>query len=74
LLRLIEEVSEDIEKIYREIQRRSANFKEDLKVAISMPSMGFTSASVIVSEIGDFRDFQTSGQFGSILVLFLSVY
>ena len=74
LLRLIDEVSAEIEKVYGEIQRRSANFKEDLKIVISMPGMGFTSASVIVSEIGDYRDFQTSEQIAAYFGIVPSVY
>jgi transposase len=74
LLRLIDEVSEEIEKIYGEIQRKSANFKENLKIAISMPGMGSTSASVIISEIGDYRDFQTSEQIAAYFGFVPSVY
>ena len=74
LLRLIDEVSSEIEKVYGEIQRLSANFNEDLKIAISMPGMGFTSASVIISEIGDYRDFQTSEQIAAYFGIVPSVY
>jgi transposase len=74
LLRLIDDVSSEIEQVYAEILKRSVNFKDDLKIAISMPGMGFISASVIVSEIGDYRDFQTSEQIAAYFGIVPTVY
>jgi transposase len=74
LLHVIDGVSKEIEEVNREIRRDSASLKEDLGIAISMPGMGFTSASVIISEIGDYRDFKTSEQIASYFGIVPSVY
>ena len=74
LLHVIDGVSKEIEEVNREIRRDSANLKEDLGIAISMPGMGFASASVILSEIGDYRDFKTSEQIASYFGIVPSVY
>jgi transposase len=74
LLHVIDGVSKEIEEVNREIRRDSASLKEDLGIAISMPGMGFASASVILSEIGDYRDFKTSEQIASYFGIVPSVY
>jgi transposase len=74
LLKLIDNVSTEMEDTNREIQRRSTNFKEDLRIILSMPGMGFISASVILSEIGDYRDFKTPEQIAAYFGIVPSVY
>jgi transposase len=39
--------------------------KEDLEIAMSMTGMGFTSASTILAEIGNYKDFITAEQLAS---------
>jgi transposase len=39
--------------------------KEELEIAMSMTGMGFTSASTILAEIGNYKDFETAEQLAS---------
>lgn len=64
-LELIEKIESEIEKLNKEIMGRMQKFKEDLEIAMSMTGMGFTSASTILSEIGNYRDFETAEQLAS---------
>jgi transposase len=74
LLNAIDAISNEIEETNREIRRKSSNLKEDLRIVLSMPGMGFASASVILSEIGDYRDFSTSEQIAAYFGIVPSVY
>jgi transposase len=56
-LELIEEIQQRIEKLDVEILSRIKK-KEDVEIAMSIPGIAFTSASAILAEIGDFRDFE----------------
>jgi transposase len=64
-LELIEKIESQIEILNNEIMSRMQKLKEDLEIAMSMTGMGFTSASTILSEIGNYRDFETSEQLAS---------
>ena len=44
--------------VLKKIQQRS----KDLAIVMSIPGIGFISASVVLSEIGNYRDFQTQDQ------------
>ena len=57
-LELIEEIQKRIEKLDAEILSRIEKRKEDVEIAMSIPGIAFTSASAILSEIGDYRDFE----------------
>lgn len=57
-LELIEEIQKRIEKLEAEILSRIEKKKEDVEIAMSIPGIAFTSASAILSEIGDYRDFE----------------
>ncbi len=57
-LELMEEIQEKIKKLDMEIMNRIKKMKEDLEIAMSIPGIAFTSASAILAEIGDFRDFK----------------
>jgi transposase len=57
-LELIEEIQKRIEKLEAEILSRIEKRKEDVEIAMSIPGIAFTSASAILSEIGDYRDFE----------------
>jgi len=48
--------------------------KEDMRIALSMPGMGFVSASTILAEIGDFRDFSSPDKLAAYCGLVPSVY
>jgi transposase len=71
---VIDGVSKEIEEVNKEIRRESAKLEEDLRIAISMPCMGFASASVILSEIGDYRNFKTPEQIAAYFGIVPSVY
>lgn len=74
LLHVIDGISQEIDEMSQEIRNASANINEDLRIAISMPGMGLASASVILSEIGDYKDFSTSDQIASYFGIVPSVY
>jgi transposase len=57
-LELIEEIQKRIEKLEAEILSRIEKRKEDVEIAMSIPGIAFTSASAILAEIGDYRDFE----------------
>jgi len=64
-LELIERIENEIEILNKEIMSRMQKLKEDLEIAMSMTGMGFTSASTILAEIGNYRDFVTAEQLAS---------
>ncbi len=64
-LELMEHIQSKIKKLDVEIINRIHRRKEDLEIAMSMPGMGFTSASTVLAEIGDYRDFKTGGMLAS---------
>jgi transposase len=53
-------------------REQNRQLKEDLKIAMSIPGVGFTSASTLLAEIGDIADFKKPEQLAawSGLVLF----
>lgn len=64
-LELIEKIESQIEILNKEIMNRMQKLKEELEIAMSMTGMGFTSASTILSEIGNIKDFETAEQLAS---------
>ena len=64
-LELIEKIESQIEMLNKEIMNRMQKLKEELEIAMSMTGMGFTSASTILSEIGNIKDFETAEQLAS---------
>jgi len=56
-LELMEEIQKRINRLDTEIMARIEIIKEDVKIAMSIPGIAFTSASAILAEIGDYRDF-----------------
>ena len=73
-LEQIESLQRRIDELDREIRARMVNRKEDLKIAMSIPGIGFTSAATILAEIGDFRDFDKPEQLAAWAGLVPSVY
>jgi len=57
-LELMEEIEKKIKKLDIEIMSRSVRMKEDVEIAMSIPGIAFISASAILAEIGDYRDFK----------------
>ena len=64
-LEIIDKIEEKIKMLDREINIRMQRLKEDLEIAMSIHGMGFTSASTVLAEIGNFRDFLTAEQLAS---------
>ena len=64
-LELIEKIESEIERLNKEIMNRMQKLKEELEIAMSMTGMGFTSASTILAEIGNYKDFETAEQLAS---------
>ncbi|NJD03647.1 MAG: IS110 family transposase [Ruminiclostridium sp.] len=64
-LELIEKIESEIEVLNNEIMCRMQRFKEDLEIAMSMTGMGFASASTILAEIGNYKDFETAEHLAS---------
>jgi transposase len=55
LLSLIDSISKQISEIDEKVSALFSGEAEDLRIAMSMPGMGFISASTILAEIGDSR-------------------
>ena len=60
LLNTIDAITKQIEELDSKIKEMISLRSEDMKIALSMPGMGFISASTIMAEIGDFRDFRSA--------------
>jgi transposase len=73
-LEQIESIQKRINELDKEIRLRVANRKEDLNIAMSIPGIGFTSATVLLAEIGDFRDFDKPEQLAAWSGLVPAVY
>ncbi len=74
LLNSVDTLNSEIESIDKQIQTLISERQEDLKIALSIPGMGFTSASAILAEIGNFRDFRTGDKLAAYCGLVPSVY
>jgi transposase len=57
-LELMEEIEKKIKKLDIEIMSRIVRMKEDIEIAISIQGIAFISASAILAEIGNYRDFK----------------
>jgi transposase len=73
-LDIIDAINKNIAEIDANISNQIAIRKEDMKIALSMPGMGFVSASTILAEIGDFRDFGSPDKLAAYCGLVPSVY
>lgn len=74
LLDSVEFLSREIASIDKQIQSLISIRQEDLRIAMSIPGMGFTSASTILAEIGNFADFKTGERLAAYCGLVPSVY
>lgn len=73
-LNMIDAVTKQIEEIDAKISDQISLRNEDMRIALSMPGMGFISASTILAEIGDFRDFSSANKLAAYCGLVPSVY
>jgi len=74
LLDSVDFLTREIASIDKQIQTLISKSQGDLKIAMSIPGMGFTSASTILAEIGCFRDFKTGEKLAAYCGLVPSVY
>lgn len=58
-LELIGSVQDKIAKIDADLSRKFVAKLNDLKIAMSIPGIQFTSAATILAEIGDYRSFSS---------------
>lgn len=61
-LELLDPLDKTVNNTSLEILSRLQKRAKDLAIAMSVPGIGFTSASIILAEIGDYRDFHTPEQ------------
>jgi len=61
-LEILDGIESKIEKLSLEVLKGVQQKSKDLAIVMSIPGIGFTSASVILSEIGNYRDFETPDQ------------
>jgi transposase len=73
-LNMIDAVTKQILEIDAKISDQISSRNEDMRIALSMPGMGFISASTILAEIGDFRDFRSPNKLAAYCGLVPSVY
>lgn len=67
-------IQKRINELQNEIKSRIAYRKEDLRIAMSIPGVGFTSAATLLAEIGDITDFKKPEQLAAWAGLVPSVY
>jgi transposase len=61
-LEFLDNLESKIEKTSHEILKKIQQRSKDLAIVMSIPGVAFISGSVILSEIGNYRDFQTPDQ------------
>ena len=49
----IDGLTQKLDEIDLEIKQRTSGRKDDLKIAMSVPGLGFTAATTILAEIGN---------------------
>ena len=73
-LEQMEETQKKIENLDTEIMSRIERMKEDVEIAMSIPGIAFTSASSILAEIGNYRDFENGRKLAAWCGLVPSIY
>ena len=73
-LELMEGIQKKIDNLDIEIMSRIKSKKEDLEIAMSIPGVGFISASSILAEIGNYRDFANGNKLAAWCGLVPSIY
>jgi transposase len=64
-LDLMGRVQDKIDGIDTDLRRRTSTRLNDLKIAMSIPGIEFTSAATILAEIGNYRNFSSPGKLAS---------
>ncbi len=70
----MEEFQKKIKTLDTEIMSRMERMREDVEIAMSIPGIAFTSASSILAEIGNYRDFANGNKLAAWCGLVPSVY
>src|SRR5664279_2782121 len=70
----MEETQKRINNLDTEIMSRMERMKEDVEIAMSIPGIAFTSASSILAEIGNYRDFANGNKLAAWCGLVPSIY
>jgi transposase len=73
-LELMAALEKRIDELEAEIRRRVVHQKENIRILMSIPGIGFISAVTILAEIGDFRDFEKPEKLAAWCGLVPSVY
>jgi transposase len=73
-LELIAALEKRVDELEAEIRRRVIHKKENIRILMSIPGIGFISAITILAEIGDFRDFEKPEKLAAWCGLVPSVY
>jgi transposase len=73
-LEVIKSIDDRVKNFDAEISSRMKAKTEDLKIAMSIPGIGFVAGSTILAEIGDFRDFKTPDKLAAWTGIVSSVY
>ena len=73
-LDMIDAITKQIVEIDAKISDQISSRNEDMRIALSMPGMGVVSASTILAEVGDFRDFSSPEKLADYCGLVPSVY
>jgi len=73
-LELIEEFQKNIKTLDTEIMSRIERIRKDVEIAMSIPGIAFTSASSILAEIGNYRDFENGNKLAAWCGLVPSIY
>lgn len=67
-------LTQKLDDIDLEIKQRISGRKDDLQIAMSVPGIGFTAATTILAEIGNYRDFSTPDRLASWCGIVPNVY
>ncbi len=67
-------IQKRIDELEEEIKSRIASRKEDLRIAMSIPGVGFIAGATLLSEIGNISDFKNPDQLAAWAGLVPSVY
>jgi len=73
-LEVIRTIDSRIKNIDAEISSRMSAKDDDLKIAMSIPGIGFVSGSTILAEVGNFNDFKTPDKLAAWTGIVSSVY
>ncbi len=73
-LEQIAAIQNRISELEMEIKSRIASRKDDLRIAMSIPGVGFIAGSTLLSEIGNISDFKNPDQLAAWAGLVPSVY